>query len=240
MTDILRIGVRLTAFALIAAGTGVAQPVIGAKAGVVYFVLGRVSIAGSGRLAIGEVNRQLNEGEVLFSEGGRAEVLLNPGAVLRIGEGTRIRMDSIDLTDTRVSIEAGSAVITVNQLERLDRVEIHIGGAVVVMKSAGEYRFDADRVPDAPRLRVFSGRAVAYRLAYSEAEAYRVAKRGQEVRFQDLRASKFDPKETDALQQWAETRGARPPWIPLAPMACYSTPTKLAEIKDWMRDCAQH
>jgi hypothetical protein len=100
----------------------------------------------------------------LFSEAGRAEVLLNPGTVLRIGEMTRIRMDSVDLTDTRVSIEAGSAVITVNRVSKLDRVEIHVGGAVVVMKSACVYRFDADRLDaDTPRLRVFRGQAEAYR-----------------------------------------------------------------------------
>src|ERR1700733_6413894 len=102
--------VRLIAFALVAAGVGIAQDVISAKAGLVYFVVGRVSIVGRGKLAIGPVNRQLNEGESLFSEAGRAEVLLNPGTVLRIGDKTRIRMDGVELTDTRISIETGSAV----------------------------------------------------------------------------------------------------------------------------------
>jgi hypothetical protein len=55
--------VRLTAFAILAAGAGIAQDVISAKAGLIYFVAGRVSIAGSGRLAIGPVSHQLNEGE---------------------------------------------------------------------------------------------------------------------------------------------------------------------------------
>jgi hypothetical protein len=73
-------------------------------------------------------------------------------------------------------------------MRSLDRVEIHIGGAVVAMKSAGVYRFDADRVADAPRLRVFSGQALVCRRSYRRAyeEAYRFAKPGETVRLQDL------------------------------------------------------
>lgn len=49
-------------------------------------------------------------------------------------------MDRIDLADTRVSIEAGSAVVKVNDLPKLVRVEIHIGGAVVAIRSQKTWR----------------------------------------------------------------------------------------------------
>jgi hypothetical protein len=62
----------------------------------------------------------------LSSEAGRAEVLLNAGTVLRIGEMTRLRMDTVELADTRVSIEAGSAVVTVSQIPRLAAVDLTI------------------------------------------------------------------------------------------------------------------
>jgi hypothetical protein len=245
LLGMLRPGVRLTVCALVAASVGIAQQVISAKAGLVYFVLGRVSIAGSGRLASGAVNRQLNKGEILFSETGRAEVLLNPGTVLRIGAMTRIRMDGVELTDTRVSIEAGSAVVTVNQLPKLDRVEIHSGGAAVVLKGDGVFRFDAGRLEtdridrEAPRLRVFSGQAEVYREeeASSEDSPVRiVARRGQAVRLEDLQAGKFDLKDADALQRWAQMRGT-PTWIPLPPIVCWSEPANSAQMKDYMRDC---
>jgi hypothetical protein len=232
--------VRLTASAIVAAGAGIAQDVISAKAGLVYFAAGHVSIAGSGRLASGPVSHQLSEGESLFSETGRAEVLLNPGTVLRIGDKTRIRMDGVELTDTRISIETGSAVITVRQLPKLDRVEIHIGSAVVVMKSDGVYRFDADRLGGSPpRLRVFSGQAETYRkeeLSSEEGGLKTLAKHGQAVQLQDLLVSKFDRKDTDELQRWADIRGA-PPVILMPPTVCYSTPTNMAEFKDYMRVC---
>jgi ferric-dicitrate binding protein FerR (iron transport regulator) len=235
-----RTGLQLMALTLVSAGVGMAQKVISAKAGLVYFVLGRVSIAGSGQLPHGDVNRQLNEGEILSSEAGRAEVLLNPGTVLRIGNMTRIRIDNGELTNTRVSIEAGSAVVTVNQLPKLDRVEIHIGGKVVVMDGVGVYRFDADRRDTAAaRLRVFSGQVLVYREEGKSREngAWKtVAKRGQAVRLQDLQVGKFDRKDADALEQWAEERGT-PPVIQMRPMVCYLEPINLAGWKEYMRDC---
>jgi hypothetical protein len=245
-----RPAVRFATIALVAVVAGLAQRVISAKAGLVYFVLGQVSIAGSGRLATGMVNRRLNVGEILFSEAGRAEVLLNSGTdamlwnsgtVLRIGDRTRIRMDSVELTDTRVSIEAGSAVVTVNQLPKPDHVEVHIGGAVVVMKGAGVYRLDAGS-PDTgdPRLRVFRGQAEVYREGEDPPEngAWKtVVKRGQELRLQDLQAGRFDLKNADALQRWAEKRGTPPPPIPMAPMMCYSAPANTAVLTDWMANC---
>jgi hypothetical protein len=228
----LRSLVWLATFALFAAGVAMAQDVISAKAGLVYSVFGQVSVVSSGRLGAAPY-RQLNQGDILFSEAGRAEVLLNPGTVLRIGNMTRIRMDRVDLTDTRVSIEAGSAVVTVNQLPKLARVEIQIGGAVVAVKGDGVYRFDGD--PSPPRLRVFSGQAESNREEGTHREA--VVKRGQIVQFQDSRVSKFDLKDADAFQQWAEARGTPPPPPALLPIKCYSMPTKMAELSDWMRDC---
>jgi hypothetical protein len=224
---------RLAALALVAVGAGMGQKMLSARAGLVYFVVGRVSIAGSRWLAAGAVKRQLNEGETLFSEAGRAEVLLNPGAVLRIGEMTRVRMDRVELADPQVSIETGSAVVTVFQLPKLNRVEIRVGGGVVVIKGEGVYRFDAD----AARLRVFGGQAEAYRLSPDTAAWKTVAKRGQTVRLADLQVGKFDLKDADALEQWAEKRGAPPPLIPMAPMVCYSEPKNSAEMNVWMRDC---
>jgi len=238
---------RLAILALSAATLAHSQNVISAKAGLVYFVTGDVSIAGSGPLAAGSVNRQLQQGDTLFSETGRAEVLLNPGTVLRIGERTRVRMDSLSLTDAHVSIEAGSAVVTLSGAPKFDRVTIHIGGSVVAPRTAGIYRFDADGTP---LLRVFRGDAETSpeQSTFSEASFAAVsAKRGQAVRLADLHVSKFDPNAADAVQQWAETRGTPPPTPMLPPMMCLSSPsinapastTKMADFQAWMKEC-QH
>ncbi len=221
MNRIFVAATRITALSLIAAGRGPGQQVLTAKAGLIYIVRGHVSIAGRGPLTIGAAKPRLNAGETLFSEAGHAEVLLNSGGVLRIGDFTRIRMDSVELTDTRVSIEGGSAVVTVNELPKPDHIEIHMGGAVVVMKSEGVYRFD-DGETAGPRLRVFSGQAEVHR---EDNRHVTIAKYGQVIDLRNLQLARFDRKEADELQQWAAKRNGPPPFTTLAPMICYSRET---------------
>jgi hypothetical protein len=230
----------LIAFALAMASAGIAQDIISAKAGLVYFVQGSVSIERQ-RLPIGAVTRRVDQGEALFSETGRAEVLLNPGTVLRIGDLTRIRMDSVELTNARISIEAGSAVVTVRQPPNIDRVEIRIGGAVVLLKGDGLYRFDADSLGvDAPRLRVFSGQAEVHRegdVLSRKGSLKEIVKGGQAVRLQDLQVTRFEGGDADALQRWVETRDTPPEFRTIPPMECWSGPANTAELKVWMSKC---
>ncbi len=200
-------GARLAIVALSASAAALAQKVISAKAGLIYFVEGKVSIEGSGRLSWGSKTRQLNPGETLVSERGRAEVLLNPGTVLRLGDASRIRMDSVDLTDTRVTLEGGSAVITVNNPPKLDRIEIHAGSVVVALKGDGVYRFDADGSGvSAPRVRVYAGQIEAS----APGGATVLASRGQAVNLEDLQRTEVDTREADGLQLWAESRSTTP------------------------------
>jgi hypothetical protein len=76
-------------------------------------------------------------------------------------------MDKVELADTLVSIEAGSALVTVTHISKLAHVTVHIGGVAVAVKRVGVYRFDAGHVDtgyidaDAPQLRVFRGQAEA-------------------------------------------------------------------------------
>jgi FecR protein len=57
---------------------------------------------------------EIGEGRVLRTELGRAEVLLTPGVVLRIDENSAIRMVSDNLSDTRVELVRGSAILEVS------------------------------------------------------------------------------------------------------------------------------
>ena len=84
-----------------------------------------------------------------------AEILLNPGTVLRLGDMSRLRMDDVKITDACVSLESGSAVVTVNYILKTDHVRVVAGDSVIVMKQAGVYRLDVTQ----GRLRVFSGLA---------------------------------------------------------------------------------
>jgi hypothetical protein len=202
--------VCMLAGAVVLASAALAQRVISAKSGLVFFVQGRVSVE-DGPLSSGEHFRQLKNGESLSTQRGRVEVLLNPGTVLRLGDMSRLHMDDIKLTDACVSLESGSAVVTVNYILKVDRIRLISGGSVIVMKQPGVYRLDVAQVDVAQgRLRVFGGRAEVRRDDGSAASV--IVKRGQAVNLDDgLEIAKFNVKDTDALQRWASARSSRTP-----------------------------
>ncbi len=211
-----RIIVHVLAGATVLASAALAQRVISAKAGFVFFVQGRASVEG-GRLSAGESYRQLKAGESLSTDRGRVEVLLNPGTVLRLGETSRLRMDDVKITDACVSLKSGSAVVTVRSILKDDHVRLIAGGSVIVMKQTGVYRLDMGAAQ--ARLRVYKGQAEVRRDDGSAAKV--IVKHGQMVNLGDgLKIAKFDVKETDALQRWASARSLRMPvprGIPLQP-----------------------
>jgi hypothetical protein len=194
-----RLVILVLAGAVVLASNSLAQKVISAKAGFLFFVQGRVSVEG-GRLRTGEHFRQLKPGENLSTERGRAEILLNPGTILRLGDMSRLHMDDVNLTDACVSLESGSAVITVNYILKTDHVRVVAGDSVIVMKQAGVYRLDVTQ----GRLRVFSGLAEVQR---EGSAALVIVKRGHAVDLDDgLKIARFDVKDTDALERWAAGR----------------------------------
>ncbi|MCX7603214.1 MAG: hypothetical protein N2036_03980, partial [Bryobacteraceae bacterium] len=56
---------------------------------------------------------ELREGQTLETDEGRAEILLTPGAFLRLGEAGAVRMISNRLTAVRVEVVRGAALIDV-------------------------------------------------------------------------------------------------------------------------------
>jgi hypothetical protein len=88
-----------------------AQTVRSTRSGLLYFFDGYVFIGDEqvqqrfGRFP------EIGEGRVLRTELGRAEVLLTPGVTLRVDENSAIRLVSDSLSDTRIELLRGSAII---------------------------------------------------------------------------------------------------------------------------------
>ena len=79
-----------------------AQSVISAHSGVIHYFEGSVYLGDQPLEShLGKFSSVPQGGE-LRTEKGRAEVLLTPGVFLRMGESTKIRMVSNQLSDTRV------------------------------------------------------------------------------------------------------------------------------------------
>ena len=99
-------GGRLTSAGIAAlfvfAGFASGQSVISARSGLVHYVEGQVTIDDKAVDVKYSQFPEVKENQVLKTEDGRAEVLLNPGVFLRVAENSSFRMVSNRLTDTRV------------------------------------------------------------------------------------------------------------------------------------------
>lgn len=174
-----------------------AQNVISARAGLVHLADGRVLL--DEKPIVHNVTRfsEVKDHSVLRTERGRVEILLTPGVFLRLGEDSRLVMLSGALTDVRVKLEAGSAVVEADELDKSASITVVVGESEARLDRTGLYRFDV--YPDeARRLRVFTGQALVGRT--------RVGAR-KEVRLDgDLTVTKFDPEDTDPLDRWSRRR----------------------------------
>lgn len=194
------------AIAMFAAGAGLAQPAISARAGMINVAEGDVFLTDERGGAPQRVEPKpselisLKEGQTLRTGEGRAELLLTPGAFLRLGESSAVRMHSNRLSSVKLEVVEGAGLVDVVELLRDNSVIVLLQGAEAELEKAGLYRFDA--VP--PRIRVFSGQAEV-----TVAGETLKLKAGREVRLEGGKwaAARFDPdRETDSLYRWSKRR----------------------------------
>ncbi|HTS30017.1 MAG TPA: hypothetical protein VMH81_29300 [Bryobacteraceae bacterium] len=120
-----------------------AQSVISTHSGMVYFFDGSVYLADQrleqrfGRFP------DIGEGRELRTDQGRAEVLLTPGVVLRVGDHSAIRMLSTAFSDTRVELLAGSAIVEANEPASRTNPSLIYKTWQVRMPQEGVYRIDS-------------------------------------------------------------------------------------------------
>jgi hypothetical protein len=138
---------------LLAIAGAAAQGTAG-HSGAVNYIEGQVSLEGK-PLASGALEGiALGAGQTLSTEQGKAEVLLTPGAFLRLGDQTSIKMSSESAADARVEILQGAALLEVVQLGGA-HLEVLDGQAHATIQSAGVYEFHAGQ----PAVAVVSGKA---------------------------------------------------------------------------------
>ena len=191
---------------LIFLGTQVdGQPVISAQAGLVHHTEGRVFL--NERALPRQYGRfpQIRESEVFHTGRGRAEILLAPGVFLRLGQDTSIRMLSGRITDAKVELLSGEAVLETVELKGIERVTVALGEGSVSTSKRGLYRLEANP----PGLRVLKGKA----LVVSGNHRIEV-KKGREVTLGgSLTAQRFDSRQADALDRWSDRRSRMLAWV---------------------------
>ena len=177
---------------------GYAQSVISAHSGVIHYVEGRVLLGDTPVELKFAQFPDLKENQELRTEDGRAEVLLTPGAFLRIGENSSIRMVSNHLSDTRVEVLSGSALLECTEMGKDNALMLIYNGSTMVVEKAGLYRVDTNP----PLFRVYEGQAIV-----KSDSGQLTLKAGKETLLNGvLAANKFDNKVGDELYRWSNRR----------------------------------
>ncbi|MFN0170112.1 MAG: FecR domain-containing protein [Bryobacteraceae bacterium] len=197
----MRMAVAGVSFLLALAGPAHSQNVISAQSGLIHYLEGEAFL-GKDAVKLKAAQYPSIRKEMVFRTGeGRAEVLLTPGAFLRLAENTSIRMKDTDLTNSRVEFLDGSILIEaadVSKSHKDNQVSVELGGATIFLRKAGVYRIDSDPM----RLRVYDGEA--------EVRTHNdmaVVKKGKMLPLEGvLTTEKFDPKLGDAFYRWAGRR----------------------------------
>jgi hypothetical protein len=178
-------------------GVAVAQPLTtSARAGTVRLLQGSASIDGKPVEMRPSPSPQMrmNNGQRIHVDWGRMELQLGPDVALTMTEGSTLHMQENRLSDVRVELEEGSALVTVDQLYKGDRLRVMYSGGAAELRSCGWYRFDAKP----KRLRVYRGSA-----AVAAEDSVIKAKKGQAVDLSGgLGRSPFNLKDPDPLIVW--------------------------------------
>jgi len=176
-----------------------AQSVISTHSGIVYFFEGSVYLGDQVLQPHPGKFSSVPPGAELRTAEGHAEVLLTPGVFVRIGPRSAIRMVANELSDTRVELLAGSALVDSAEPNSGTSVTLIYKNWSVRFLEQGVYRIDTDP----PRLSILQGKA---EVSAGTDEGVTVG-RGMNLPF----ASVLVPQPStdwprDALSAWAEGR----------------------------------
>jgi hypothetical protein len=127
-----------------------------ARPGSLNYVEGQASIAGQPLDAQAIGSAELQPGQSLDTQIGKAEILLTPGAFLRLGDNSSVTMISPSLTDTELRLDKGEAMVEIAELHPQNNLMIVQQGDTVRIEKAGLYGFDAEQ----NTIRVYDGQAV--------------------------------------------------------------------------------
>ena len=152
--------------------------------------------------SIGSV--EVDPGETLSTEKGKAEILLTPGVFFRLGEQSSATMISSGLTDTRMSVDQGEALVEVAEIHPENNLQIVEEGKATELLKAGLYDFNENlgvmRVLDGEAMVVGGGREVKIKSGH-------MVDLGAD---KTIKARKFDKKELEAedLYRWTSLRSS--------------------------------
>jgi len=195
--------IRLTSLVLALggiAGVSYGQQVLSAQSGTVHYTEGSVYVKGRELHPRNGQFPTVRPGEELSTERGRAEVLLTPGAFLRVAGHSAVRMIDNHLSDTRIEVLKGSAIVECDALLKDNAITLLYAGNTIRLEKHGLYRVDT-----APaQLLVYDGEAIV-----QSGSDELTLKRGKQTALDGvLLAEKFNRKVGDSFLLWDSDRSA--------------------------------
>jgi hypothetical protein len=174
-----------------------------AMPGTLNYVEGQASMGDQSLDSKAVGSATLQDGQVLETGNGKAEILLTPGVYLRLGSNSSVKMVSSSLTNTQVAVNQGEAMLEVDEIYKENNIHISQPGADTRIEKNGLYDFDAGK----NQVRVFDGKAVV-----SADDRDTTVKGGHELALNNtgkLKAQGFDKNEVrkdDELYRWSSLR----------------------------------
>jgi len=168
-----------------------------AMPGTVNYIEGQVAVDGVALNARRNGQTTLRTNQILSTTMGKAEVLLSPGVLVRVGNQSQLRMVSPELVDPVIEVIHGEVMVEADR--KGARTNVLQQGANASILKEGLYRFDADR----GNIQVIDGK-IAVALNGQSKEVGR----GREVDLggAKLKTASFDRKAADDLYQWSSIR----------------------------------
>jgi hypothetical protein len=184
---------------LLVCSAATAQNVISTKAGVISFAVGAVSLDSNPvKLSKGSLF-QMGKGQRLKTLRGLAEVVLTPGAYLRLGENSSVQMEQNQISEIQLSVESGTALIEIIDKIRTDPIRVHFQTGSAEIRNAGLYRFNSA----SGEICVYGGEA----LVSDRGNNISIIKSGRRICMNsNLKPVKFSRKNKDLLHRWAARR----------------------------------
>ncbi len=134
--------------------------------------------------SVGSVD--LQTGQTLTTQNGKAEVLLTPGVFFRLGNDSAATLVSPSLTNTEVALNHGQAMVEVAEIYKQNLLQVQENGATTRLLKEGLYAFDANNGD----VKVFKGEALV-----QDGDRQIKVKQGHELELNNnasLKTAKFD------------------------------------------------
>jgi hypothetical protein len=171
--------------------------------GTLNYVEGQVTINGHAVNQSSVGSSELQEGQVVATGNGKAEILLTPGVFLRLSDNSAVKMISPNLAKTEVALVKGRADVEADQLYKQNDLRVKIGDGETRLLKTGLYAFNFEN----RTVQVFDGEAAV--LSADGRQKRIVVKKGHELAMNGdgEKPKHFDKQASeDALYNWSSLR----------------------------------